>query len=139
MSNPIKSFTLSGNLVDGTAELKINCNYADIYSGVWQLSLVDFHVIASQNFSENLVLTISTNQVTGTSFDSRGQPCTKEVTIRSVGLSNKTKLNSFNLGLLWFTVNLPSNLLKVNLQVIQGKNLDLKAKFTCTLALQRVT
>lgn len=138
MSNPIKSFMLSGNLQEGSAENTINPNYANIYSGVWQLSLLDFHVICSQSLTDNILLKVSTNQVTGTTFNSKGQPCTEEVTFRSFGLASRNKQYSFNLTPLWFMVNLPSNSLKVNVKVINGKLSDLKAQFVCTMVLQRV-
>lgn len=138
LSNPLKSFVVSGHFVEGKAEKKINIKYANIFSGVWQVSLTYFFVKFSKKEKKSAVLTIKTNLVSGVKFDAKGQSINQDVTIRCVGLPENVQLHSFNFEPLWFNVNAPSDVLKIKVKSVAGKLEDTSASFICSVVLQRV-
>lgn len=138
MSNPLKSFVLSGNFKEGHIEKKINIKYANIYVGVWQISLVDFFVKFSKKESKSLVLTVKTNLVCGEKFDAKGQTINQDVTIRCVGVPDNAMFHSFNFEPLWFSVNAPSDVLKIKIRPVVGKLEGSSPTFVCCVVLQRI-
>jgi hypothetical protein len=131
MSNPLKSFVLSGQ-GDGLAEEKINVKYANIYTGVWQVSLVDFFVNFSTRGNQSGVLKVKTNLVSGVKFNVKNQSINQDITIRCVGVQENSKFQSFHFHPLWFTVNAPSDTLQVR---IKPQTVE---TFMCSVVLQRV-
>jgi hypothetical protein len=131
MSNPLKSFVLSGE-GDGLAEEKINAKYANIYTGVWQVSLVDFFANFSKRGNQSGVLKVKINLVTGVRFNEKNQSINEDITIRCVGVQENSNFQSFQFRPLWFTVNAPSDTIQVR---IKPKTVE---SFKCSVVLKRV-
>ncbi len=138
MSNPLKSFVLSSNPKEGKVDQKINIKYANIFVGVWQISLIDFFVKFSKKDNKSVVLTVTTNLVCGENFDLKGQTVNQDVTIRCVGLPDNVMFHSFNFQPLWFTVNAPSDVLQIKIRPTAGKLEGSPFSFVCGVVLQRV-
>lgn len=144
MSNPLKSFVLKGFLKKGQAKTKINTKYANIFVGIWELSLIDFFVKFSRLAShetENVAFTVSTNLVSGETFNLNQQTVHEDVVIRcvaAVASDNAKELQVHHYQPLWFQVNAPSDNLEIKLGILGGKVEDNLATFICNVVMRRI-
>jgi hypothetical protein len=139
IENPTKAILVEGNLKDGAISVNICKDYLDIYTGTWRIAVKDLSFISIKE--SKYFFNITTNLICGQLMNKENRSEEIEVPIQRFFLELlPTKQKFIKFELIWFTVNCPSEKIKLNFRLwpmpappLNISNIDVKVYLTLLL------